>query len=41
VYHGAKLEPLKVDLDAVEARYAQPDMKPVRQSLRDIRHQLR
>ena len=31
-----QLEPLKVDLDAVEARYAQPDMKPVRQSLRDI-----
>ncbi len=31
-----QLEPLKVDLDALEARYAQPDMKPVRQSLRDI-----
>ncbi len=31
-----QLKPLKVDLDALEARYAQPDMKPVRQSLRDI-----
>ena len=35
--HTGQLEPLKVDLDAVEgANYAQPDMKPVRQSLRDI-----
>ena len=31
-----QLEPLKIDLDAVQARYAQPDMEPVRQSLRDI-----
>ena len=31
-----QLQPLKVDLDALEARYAQPDMQPVRQSLRDI-----
>src|SRR5450432_4310706 len=31
-----QLEPLKVDLDAVEARFAQPDMEPVRQSLSDI-----
>ena len=31
-----QLEPLKVDLGALEARYAQPDMKSVRQSLRAI-----
>ena len=31
-----QLEPLKIDLEAVEARYAQPDLEPVRQSLRDI-----
>jgi spermidine synthase len=31
-----QLSPLKIDLAAVERRYAEPDMEPVRQSLRDI-----
>jgi spermidine synthase len=31
-----QLTPLKIDLAEIERRYAQPDMEPVRQSLRDI-----
>ncbi len=31
-----QLEPLKINLDDVEKRFAQPDMGPVRESLRDV-----
>jgi spermidine synthase len=31
-----QVTPLKIDLPEIERRYAQPDMEPVRQSLRDI-----
>jgi hypothetical protein len=32
----AQVQPLKINLDEIAARYARPDYEPVRQSLRDV-----